>query len=92
MCNKNEIEKKKGKEEKKRKLKKERGTNRKERERENKWYKMIQNDNNWIIWTDNNIGAEGARMISEALKTNTTLTTLDLGSDENEVKWKQTNK
>ena len=45
-----------------------------------------------IIWTDNNIGDEGARMISEALKTNTTLTTLGLGSDENEVKWKQPNK
>ena len=53
---------------------------------------MIQNDNNWIIWTVNNIGAEGARMISEALKTNTTLTALGMGCDENEVKWKQPNK
>ena len=44
MCNKHEIEKEKGKEEKKRKLKKERGTNRKERDRENK---MIQNDTKW---------------------------------------------
>ena len=34
-----------------------------------------------IKWTDNNIGAKGAKMISESLKTNTTLTTLDLSSD-----------
>ena len=37
---------------------------------------------NWIIWTDNKIGDEGARMISESLKTNTTLTNLDLYGDE----------
>ena len=43
----------------------------------------------WIIWTDNNIGDEGARMISESLKTNTTLKELYLGGDEIEVKWKQ---
>ena len=30
----------------------------------------------------NNIGAQGAMMISEALKTNTTLTKLDLRGDE----------
>ena len=54
-----------------------------------KWYKMIIIE---IIWTGDNIGAEGARMISEALKTNTTLTWLALGCDENEVKWKQPNK
>ena len=34
------------------------------------------------IWTGNNIGEEGARMISEALKINTTLTELDLHCDE----------
>ena len=34
------------------------------------------------IWTDNNIGDEGARMISEGLKCNSTLTTLYLGGDE----------
>ena len=33
----------------------------------------------------NNIGDEGARMISESLKTNTTLTTLNLAGDEIEV-------
>ncbi len=54
-----------------------------------KWYKM---NNNWIMWTGNKIGDEGARMISEALKTNTTLTKLDLRGYENEVKWKQPNK
>jgi len=42
-------------------------------------------DKNWMIWTENRLGAEGARMISESLKTNTTLTTLDLNSDEIEV-------
>ena len=34
------------------------------------------------VWADNNIGDEGARMISEALKCNSTLTKLWLGSDE----------
>ena len=36
------------------------------------------------IWTDNRIGDSGAGMISESLKTNTTLTELWLGGDE---KW-----
>ena len=31
-----------------------------------------------MMHTDNKIGAEGAKMISEALKCNTTLTTLNL--------------
>ena len=35
-------------------------------------------------WTGNDIGDEGARMISEALKINTTLTSLYLWSDDNE--------
>ena len=33
-------------------------------------------------WTDNEIGAEGASKISEALKVNTTLTILNLHRDE----------
>ena len=37
----------------------------------------------------NDIGDEGAKMIGELLKTNTTLTELYLYSDEIEVKWKQ---
>ena len=43
----------------------------------------------WIIWTDNNIGESGARMISKSLKTNTTLTVLNLGCDEkwSKMKW-----
>ena len=31
-----------------------------------------------LIWTDNNIGAEGARMISETLKSNSSLAELNL--------------
>ena len=34
------------------------------------------------IWTGNYIGAEGAGMISEALKINSTLTALNLHCDE----------
>ena len=41
----------------------------------------------WKIWTDNNIGESGARMISESLKTNTTLTKLSLSGDEKLIKW-----
>ena len=33
-------------------------------------------------WIDNDIGDEGAKAISESLKINTSLTKLDLGSDE----------
>ena len=47
----------------------------------------MKNRNNmmikYIIWTDNKIGDKGAKMISESLKINTTLTILYLGSDEN---------
>jgi len=47
--------------------------------------KEMINDNDSIkIWTGNNIRDSGARMISESLKTNTTLTKLGLGGDE---KW-----
>ena len=35
------------------------------------------------IWIDNIIGNEGAEMLSESLKTNTTLTVLNLSCDEN---------
>ncbi len=42
--------------------------------------------------TDQKIGDEEARMISEVLVSNTTLTSLNLEGDENEVKWKQPNK
>ena len=43
----------------------------------------------WRIWTANKIGESGARMISEALKTNTTLTELGLSCDEkwSKMKW-----
>ena len=42
--------------------------------RRNKEIEMINE-----IWTDNNIGDEGAGMLSEALKINSTLTELNLG-------------
>ena len=47
------------------------------------------NDKNDKIWTANLIGDSGARMISESLKTNTTLTELDLYGDEkwSKMKW-----
>ena len=43
----------------------------------------------WTIWTVNNIGESGARKISESLKTNTTLTELNLRGDEkwSKIKW-----
>ena len=40
------------------------------------------NTNPMKQWTGNKIGAEGAVRISELLKTNTTLTELNLGSDD----------
>ena len=40
----------------------------------------------------NRIGESGARMISESLKTNTTLTELWLSCDEIEWKWNEYNK
>ena len=39
-----------------------------------------------MIWTGNKIGDEGAVKISESLMTNTTLTALDLRSDDNIIK------
>ena len=35
-------------------------------------------------WTANKIGDEGAKMISEGMKSNSTLTTLGLGCDDKE--------
>jgi len=57
--------------------------------RKNEIERNDKNDKNWIIWTGNNIGESGARMISEALKTNTTLTILGLMGDEIEVNEKK---
>ena len=36
----------------------------------------------WDQWIDNGFGTEGARMISEGLKCNSTLTILNLTGDE----------
>ena len=49
---------------------------------------MNRNETN--EWIDNDIGAEGAGMISEALKCNSSLTQLNLSCDEIEpieTKW-----
>ena len=41
---------------------------------------------------DNNIGVSGAKIFSEGLKTNSTLTELDLSSDEKEYRNTRNNK
>ena len=38
-------------------------------------------------WTGNKIGDSGAMKIYEALMTNNTLTTLNLGCDDKDIKW-----
>ena len=43
-------------------------------------------------WTDNNIGDSGAMKICEALMTNNSLTTLYLGCDDKDIKWKKKRK
>ena len=43
-------------------------------------------------WTVNNIGETGAMNIGEALMTNNTLTTLHLGGDDKDIKWKKKRK
>ena len=43
---------------------------------------MKWNTNTVKQWTDNQIGAEGAIQIIESLKTNTTLTLLDMIGDD----------
>ena len=45
--------------------------------------------NNTTQQTDNKIGAEGTRLLSEALKTNTTLTTLNLRCEQEDKTKKQ---
>ena len=43
---------------------------------------LKRNTNPIKLRTGNEIGAEGAKKISESLKTNTTLTSLNLGRDD----------
>ena len=59
--------------------------------------KREERDNEMKKWIDNQIGSEGAKTISESLKINTSLTFLDLRSEEkirnekerrNEKKWR----
>ncbi len=44
------------------------------------------NERKWKKWKGNRIGFEGAKSLSEALKFNSSLTSLDLSGDENEMK------
>ena len=41
--------------------------------------------------TGNNVGDEGTILISKALKSNSTLTSLNLGSDENIISYERNN-
>ena len=43
---------------------------------------VVQMQHNTTQQTGNEIGDEGARFVSEALKTNTTLTTFDIGGEQ----------
>ena len=45
-----------------------------------------------VIWTGNNIRVQGARMISEVLKCNSTLTKLNLSGEEKNDKEKKKKK
>ena len=45
---------------------------------------MILKNDCKMKWIGNNIGAEGAKMIGEGLKSNSTLTELDVSCDEKE--------
>ena len=52
---------------------------------------MKKHKKKWRVnkkWTGNEIGAEGASSISESLKINTTLTELNLDSDDEKNKTK----
>ena len=55
-----------------------------------KWKMMIKMMKVELI--DNNVGDSGVKMISEVLKTNSTLTELILRSDEKEVRNRRNNK
>ena len=46
-----------------------------------KWNEPVKNEK----WTDDSIGAEGAKAMSESLMKNTTLTILGLGGDGKET-------
>ena len=48
--------------------------------------KQLKRRKNSIFLTDNKIDVEGATVISDALKANTTLTKLNIGSDGQKIK------
>ncbi len=55
-----------------------------------KWNEKEKREKKWkeMKWIDNEIGNEGAQTLSETLKINTSLTSLNLYCDENEMKWR----
>jgi hypothetical protein len=40
-----------------------------------------------LLWTGNELGVHGTRVIAKALETNRTLTTLDLGCTDSVMRW-----
>ncbi len=58
-----------------------------EREREEKNKRTNKQTKKEMKWIDNYIRDEGAQTLSEALKINTSMTSLNLRGDENEMKW-----
>jgi hypothetical protein len=41
-----------------------------------------------LLWPDNGLGVEGAKLIAKALESNRTLTTLNLGSTDSALHWR----
>ena len=57
--------------------------------KEMEWKMREYNEKEMKKWIGNRIGDEGAKTMSESLKINTSLTELDLRSDEKDKKWKR---
>ena len=58
--------------------------------KDKKWKRESRNE--MKEWIGNEIGTEGAKTISESLKINTSLTSLNLGCDEEDKKRRRENK
>jgi hypothetical protein len=42
-----------------------------------------------LLWAGNELGVEGVKLIAKALKSNHTVTTLELGGSDSVVRWKR---